>query len=258
MSILICELTGVRGRRMSVYDNKCVIVTNVSLGSVLTGNALDGEKTIFYADVVGIQFKESGLTIGYLQLETPSIQMNNQSSNMFSENTFTYEESNVPSRLVKMVRDYIVDRVESYKYGIPAQSKSLYELVCSNEKTDCFYVNQKIIEQVKIEMQDEERRREQEKVRTKREEQQRMAETLQRALQENKNAGKIDVFLSQAALCKRVVEVQELWKNAKMERNDATDLITKKISEAAQIERLYGGGMDGVQRLVENIKKLTV
>lgn len=116
MSKLIFKIPGARGREIAVYDNKCVITTNVTLGSLLTNNALDGEKTIFYIDVVGVQFKPSGMTLGYLQLETPSIQMNNQSSNMFSENTFTFEGVKL-NDLMLQVRDYIIARIEGYKYG---------------------------------------------------------------------------------------------------------------------------------------------
>lgn len=119
MSTFICELTGVRGRSLRLYDNKCEITTDVTLGSALTSNALDGRKTIFFIDVVGVQFKESGFAIGYLQLETPSMQMNNQSSNMFSENTFTFEEgkNGVTNCLMRYVHDYIISRIEGYKYG---------------------------------------------------------------------------------------------------------------------------------------------
>jgi len=119
MANLICKLTGVRGRYMDVYDNKCIIRTEVTAGSLLTNNATDGEKTIFYMDCTGIQFKASGLAIGYLQIETPSMQMNNQASNFFSENTFTFENgvSDITNELMREVYRFISDRVEGYKYG---------------------------------------------------------------------------------------------------------------------------------------------
>lgn len=117
MSKFICKFTGVRGRKMEVYDNKCVITTDLSVGSVLTNNFYDGEKTIFYKDVIGIQFKKSKLAIGYLQLETASGQMNNLDSNMFSENTFTFEEdSSITNAMMEAIKNYIVARVEGYKY----------------------------------------------------------------------------------------------------------------------------------------------
>lgn len=119
MAKLICKLQGVRGRTMYIYDTKAVIQTAVTVGSILTSNATDGEKTIFYSDCTGIQFKESGLAIGYLQLETPSMQMNNQSSNFFSENTFTYEngKNGLTNELMRAWYNYLADRMESIKYG---------------------------------------------------------------------------------------------------------------------------------------------
>ena len=120
MAKLICKIKGSRGRIMSLYDTKCVIETKVSIGSVLSQNATDGEKTIFLADVQGIQFKRSGFTIGYLQLETSSMQMNNKNSNFFSENTFTFEDgrNNVTNELIEEIYSYICDRVEELKYGV--------------------------------------------------------------------------------------------------------------------------------------------
>lgn len=120
MSKFIGRVIGARGRSIDIFDNKAVIKTDITIGSVITGNATDGEKTIFYIDCVGIQFKRSGtaFAIGYLQLETSSMQMNNQNSNFFSENTFTYEESpNSSNALMQEVYQYIVRRVEGYKYG---------------------------------------------------------------------------------------------------------------------------------------------
>ena len=124
MAQLIYELIGVRGREMKLYDTKCVITTKKTAGSLLTGNFTDGEKTIFLCDVVGVQFKESGGLIGYLQFETPSMQMNNKSDNMFSENTFTFEhgKNGVTNALMQKVYQYVVDRVEEIKYGKIAPS----------------------------------------------------------------------------------------------------------------------------------------
>ncbi len=120
MAKFICKFTGVRGRVMKLYDTKVVIVTNKTVGSLLTGNITDGEKTIFLSDVVGVQFKRAGLLIGYLQFETPSLQMNNQQDNMFSENTFTFndETGGVSNKLMEMVYSFVVNRIEELKYGI--------------------------------------------------------------------------------------------------------------------------------------------
>ncbi len=119
MAKLIYELEGVRGRSLKLYDTKCVITTKKTVGSLITGNFTDGEKTIFLCDVVGIQFKKSGGLIGYLQFETPSLQMNNKSDNMFSENTFTFEsgKNGITNELIETVYEYVTNRIEEIKYG---------------------------------------------------------------------------------------------------------------------------------------------
>lgn len=110
------RIKGARGRVLEVYNNKCIIQTKITLGSVITGNASDGEKTIFYPDCTAIQFKLSGALIGYLQLETPSMQMNNTKSNFFSENTFTFEGSD-KNELMSEVYYFVSDLVGAAKYG---------------------------------------------------------------------------------------------------------------------------------------------
>ena len=119
MAKLICEFEGVRGRNLKLFDTKIVINTKKTVGSLITGNFTDGEKTIFLRDVVGVQFKKSGGLIGYLQFETPSMQMNNKSDNMFSENTFTFQDGSngVTNELMIKVYEYITDRIEEIKYG---------------------------------------------------------------------------------------------------------------------------------------------
>lgn len=112
---VLFTLKGNRGRTMMVCKNKCIIKTDVTVGSVVTGNATDGEKMIFFRNCSGLQFKESGLSIGYLQFETPSMQMNNQNSNFFSENTFTFEENGngITSAMMREVFYYVMELIEN-------------------------------------------------------------------------------------------------------------------------------------------------
>ena len=105
------EIKGNRGRRITVYPHKCVIKTDVTLGSVVTKNSMDGEKTIYYKDIIGIQFKKPGLAIGYLQLETASSQGNNNTSNFFNENTFTFDNYDEVYEVYK----YIISRLDEIK-----------------------------------------------------------------------------------------------------------------------------------------------
>ena len=109
----VYRLTGARGRSIKVYDDKAIIIVNVTMGSLFTNNATDGEKTIYYSDVIGVQYKECGTTLGYLQLETASLQMNNKNNNFFSENSYTFN-ADQNSQMAEVVK-YIRDRVEYYK-----------------------------------------------------------------------------------------------------------------------------------------------
>ena len=117
---LICVLVGARGRRIAIYDKKCEIKTDATLGAILTNNATDGAKTIYYSDCVGIQYKRAGGLIGYLQMETASGQMNNIGSNAFSENTFTFEETGenaISNKFMDQVYEFMQKKVEGYKYN---------------------------------------------------------------------------------------------------------------------------------------------
>ena len=81
----------------------------------MTGNFSDGEKTIYYADCIGVQYKESGFQIGYLQLETASSMMNRRESNFFNENTFTFDLSVQTNEKMQEVAEYIKKRVSETK-----------------------------------------------------------------------------------------------------------------------------------------------
>lgn len=114
---LVYDLQGVRGRYMKVYENRAVIGVKATIGSFVTGNVSDGEKTIYYRDCVGVQFKESGLQIGYLQLETASGIMNMAQNNFFNENSFTFDTSVQSNEKMNEVADYVRSKVEEAKNG---------------------------------------------------------------------------------------------------------------------------------------------
>lgn len=114
-SHIIYSIVGTSGKRLRVYEDKCIISTKAKVGSFLVGNGSDGEKTIYYSDVIGIQFKRPGIQIGYLQLETASGLMNNKQNNFFNENTFTFANSEVSLEKMEEIRDYIAKKIEVYK-----------------------------------------------------------------------------------------------------------------------------------------------
>lgn len=114
---LVYTIDGVRGRHIDVYKDKVVLTTKVTFGSLISHNATDGEKTIYYSDCIGIQFKQSKLAIGYLQLETASSSGNNKSDNFFNENSFTFDTSVVSNEKMVEVSDYIKSRIDAIKKG---------------------------------------------------------------------------------------------------------------------------------------------
>ena len=114
---LVYTIDGVRGRHIDIYTDKVVITTKVTIGSLLTHNATDGEKTIYYSDCIGIQFKQSKFAIGYLQLETASSNGNNKSSNFFAENSFTFDTTVISNEQMIEVADYVKSRVDAVKKG---------------------------------------------------------------------------------------------------------------------------------------------
>lgn len=110
---IIYDLIGARGRRMKVYEDRCVITTKVSVSSFITGNVSDGEKTIYYSDVLSVQYKRTNLQLGYLQLETASSAMNNRRDNFFNENTFTFD-SNLDAQMEE-VQNFVKQKVDEAK-----------------------------------------------------------------------------------------------------------------------------------------------
>ena len=109
----IYDLKGARGRRIKVFNDKCIITTVAGIGSFITGNVSDGEKTIYYSDVISVQFKRSNLQLGYLQLETSSSTMNNKGNNFFNENTFTFD-ANLDGKMEE-VQKFIKGKVDEVK-----------------------------------------------------------------------------------------------------------------------------------------------
>lgn len=173
---LVYDIEGNRGRHLFVYDDRCMIIVKPTVGSVITGNATDGEKTIFYKDCIGIQFKESHLAIGYIQIETASAIGNNGKNNFFNENTFTFEDSkgiattvngnvyevaqkytNMVNSVIKTnktttnefmreVANYIIGKVSQYKkvdYSVADEIKKFKALLDSNAITQEEYDEKK-------------------------------------------------------------------------------------------------------------------
>lgn len=106
------EVHGCKGRHMFVYEDFVVIKVKPMVGSIISANATDGEKVIFLRDCIGLQLKEPYATIGYIQIETASNQMNNIKSGWYNENTFTFDIYEKP---IREAYEYLFRRVKEIK-----------------------------------------------------------------------------------------------------------------------------------------------
>lgn len=99
------------------------------------------------------------------------------------------------------------------------------------------------------------RRNEEEKRQAEIEAQRQALELSTDSLLHKTGATKIDVFLLKASACTRNMEVLNLWKSFDWEDNELA-AITRKITDAAQIERMYGSSTGSVQKLLDDIRKM--
>jgi len=99
MSELIYEVDGNMGKTLKVFDDKCVISTKAGLKSAIFGNLLSGDKEFYYTDITSVQFKNLGMTTGYLQFEYPGSHSGN---NFVSENSFTFSATFGNSKYKKL------------------------------------------------------------------------------------------------------------------------------------------------------------
>ena len=75
------------GKILKVYEDKCVISTKAGVKAALFGSLLNGDKEFYFTDITSVQFKNLGITTGYLQFEYPGSRSGN---NFVSENSFTF------------------------------------------------------------------------------------------------------------------------------------------------------------------------
>ena len=83
------------GKILDVYDNKVVFTSTKSTSTVVTGLFLgtsltQGEKTIYYKDAIGVQYKPSSIADGYIQIETSAGGMTSSSSQYGGENAIQF------------------------------------------------------------------------------------------------------------------------------------------------------------------------
>ena len=107
------------GKILDVYENKVVFTSTQSTSTLVTGlvfgtSTTQGEKTIYYKDAIGIQYKPSAIADGYIQIETAAGGVSSSSSQYGGENAiqFSGKERNAEA---EMIVAYIRTQIENIK-----------------------------------------------------------------------------------------------------------------------------------------------
>lgn len=106
------------GKILDVYDNKVVFTstksTSTVVSSLIFGDSLtQGEKTIYYKDAIGVQFKPATITDGYIQVETAVGGMTSTKSQYSGENSIQFG-SKVNDE-AETVTNFIKQKIEEIK-----------------------------------------------------------------------------------------------------------------------------------------------
>lgn len=111
---IIYDLKGYPGKRMKVYKDRVIIKSVVTFTSIMCGTVSMGEKTIYYSDCIGLQYKKSSANIGFIQMETASGIMHDKRNNFLGENSFSWASIKKNEKM-KEVADYINKQINLYK-----------------------------------------------------------------------------------------------------------------------------------------------
>lgn len=107
------------GKILDVYENKVIFSSTKSTSTLVTGlifseSVTQGEKTIYYKDVIGVQYKPSSIADGYIQIETAAGGMTSTSSQYSGENAiqFSGKKNNEEAEIIV---SFIRKQVEEIK-----------------------------------------------------------------------------------------------------------------------------------------------
>ena len=138
------------GRILDVYDNKVVYTSTQSTSTMVTGlvfgtSVTQGEKTIYFKDAIGVQYKPSSLADGYIQVETAAGGMTSSSSQYGGENSiqFSGKEKNAEAEIIVA---FIQKKIEEIKNapagGVVQQLSPAEELKKFKELLDMGIITQ--------------------------------------------------------------------------------------------------------------------
>lgn len=98
-------------RILTVFDDHILLEQVQNFRSFLTNDFFNGDKELYYCDMISCQFKEgTSMILGYLQFEVPGV---TNRDNFRGENSFTfYNKSN---ELMRQVYEYVRDQIRACK-----------------------------------------------------------------------------------------------------------------------------------------------
>jgi hypothetical protein len=170
---------------------------------------------------------------------------------MFSENTYTFEAgtNNITNELIQKLHDYIVDRIEGYKYGFEPTSDSLEALIKELEATG----NDRRPGIIRNRKEEQRRKEEAEKKEKAQQAQKERIEKIKQSVGAVADRPELTSFLQIAETCKRVTEIKTAWESMETDFGAFGLEIADMIDRAAKLERRYGSGPRDVQELVNSI-----
>jgi hypothetical protein len=123
----IYQVEGNKGKVLLVFEDHCVIQVKRGFSSFVNATYTNGDKVIYYADVISVKFKECGLQIGYLLFETAAntkrsdqvgfrkvSRVNNTAFN--DENSFTFKWTK-QNALMKEIHNFVQRQIAAVKQG---------------------------------------------------------------------------------------------------------------------------------------------
>jgi len=137
------------GKILDVYENKVVFTSTHSTSTLVTGlvfgtSITQGEKTIYYKDAIGVQYKPSSVLDGYIQVETAA-GGSTGSSQYGGENAiqFTGKQMNEDAEvIVGFIRKQIEAIKDAPVGGVIQQSSAADEIKKMKELLDIGVISQ--------------------------------------------------------------------------------------------------------------------
>ena len=138
------------GKILDVYENKVIFSSTHSTSTLVTGlvfgtSVTQGEKTIYFKDAVGVQYKPSSIVDGYIQLETAAGGVSTSNSQYSGENSiqFSGKKNNEDAEIiVAYIRKQIEDIKTTPVSGIVQQLSPAEELRKFKELLDIGVITQ--------------------------------------------------------------------------------------------------------------------